>query len=220
MLFARNTPVALRRAPFATDAPAVKAPSRRSALPNIVLIDAVRTPFAVSGTVYKDLMGVDLQRQALKGLADRTQVPLTDVGYICAGMHIQECYTGNIARDAAVGAGYPESIPAHTITLGCISANAAAASIIGWINSGYMDVGIAGGVEFTSDGPIRYNRTARSAMIEFAKAKSFRDRLKHGVTIAKELVNVDFPVAREYSTGEDMGTSCDRLAAAFGVSRR
>lgn len=35
--------------------------------PNIVLVDAVRTPFVLSGTVYKDLMAVDLQRHALKG---------------------------------------------------------------------------------------------------------------------------------------------------------
>lgn len=33
--------------------------------PNVVLVDAVRTPFAVSQTAYKDLMAVDLQRAAL-----------------------------------------------------------------------------------------------------------------------------------------------------------
>lgn len=36
-------------------------------LPNIVLVDAVRTPFVVSGTVFKDLMAVDLQKEAIKG---------------------------------------------------------------------------------------------------------------------------------------------------------
>lgn len=37
-------------------------------VPNIVLIDAVRTPFVQSNTVYKELMSVDLQRRALQGL--------------------------------------------------------------------------------------------------------------------------------------------------------
>lgn len=37
-------------------------------MPNIVLVDAVRTPFVVSGTVFKDLMAVDLQKEAIKGL--------------------------------------------------------------------------------------------------------------------------------------------------------
>lgn len=36
-------------------------------IPNVVLIDAVRTPFAVSNTVYGKLMAVNLQRHALKG---------------------------------------------------------------------------------------------------------------------------------------------------------
>ncbi|EYC02471.1 hypothetical protein Y032_0100g3325 [Ancylostoma ceylanicum] len=50
----------------ATAAPAAaKRPARVG--PNIVLVDAVRTPFVMSGTVFKDLWAVDLQREALKG---------------------------------------------------------------------------------------------------------------------------------------------------------
>lgn len=37
-------------------------------IPNVVLIDAVRTPFAISNTVYSKLMAVNLQRHALKGI--------------------------------------------------------------------------------------------------------------------------------------------------------
>jgi len=35
--------------------------------PNVVLIDAVRTPFVVSNTVFRELLAVDLQRHALRG---------------------------------------------------------------------------------------------------------------------------------------------------------
>ena len=35
--------------------------------PNVVLIDAVRTPFVLSNTVFRELLAVDLQRHALKG---------------------------------------------------------------------------------------------------------------------------------------------------------
>ncbi|VDM66736.1 unnamed protein product [Strongylus vulgaris] len=44
---------------------AAKRPARVG--PNIVLVEAVRTPFVMSGTVFKDLWAVDLQREALKG---------------------------------------------------------------------------------------------------------------------------------------------------------
>lgn len=35
--------------------------------PNIVLVDAVRTPFVQSGTLFKDMISNDLQRAALLG---------------------------------------------------------------------------------------------------------------------------------------------------------
>lgn len=41
--------------------------TRTCEISNVVVVDAVRTPFAVSNTVFKDLMAVDLQRHALKG---------------------------------------------------------------------------------------------------------------------------------------------------------
>jgi hypothetical protein len=34
---------------------------------NVVLLDAVRTPFVLSNTVFRELLAVDLQRHALKG---------------------------------------------------------------------------------------------------------------------------------------------------------
>lgn len=71
MLHARRSVVALRHAAYATNAAAALA-VHRPALPNVVLIDAVRTPFATSGTIYRDMMAVDLQRQALKGLVARS----------------------------------------------------------------------------------------------------------------------------------------------------
>lgn len=65
MLRARQAAfVAQRQMAAAAAAPAAK---QQKQLPNVVLVDAVRTPFTVSGTTYKELMAVDLQRQALKG---------------------------------------------------------------------------------------------------------------------------------------------------------
>lgn len=53
-----STLIAARTATSAT------ASKRQNNGPNVVVIDAVRTPFAVSSTVYKDLLAVDLQRAA------------------------------------------------------------------------------------------------------------------------------------------------------------
>lgn len=48
---------------------------------------------------------------------------------------------------------------------------------IGLLSSGNADIAIAGGVEFMSDVPIRYNRKVREAMLSLNKAKSLGQRL-------------------------------------------
>lgn len=199
-------------------ATAVKRPAPTG--PNIVLVDAVRTPFVMSGTVFKDLWAVDLQREALKALIARTQIPYKDIDHIICGTVIQECKTSNVAREAALQAGIPDKIPAHTVTLACISANVAMTTAMGMLATGNAKAIIAGGVELLSDVPIRYNRKARKAMLAMQKAKAVGDKLKNGGEILKNLLAPELPAVAEFSTGETMGHSGDRLAAAFSVSRK
>uniref|UniRef100_A0A8C9E248 Trifunctional enzyme subunit beta, mitochondrial n=1 Tax=Phocoena sinus TaxID=42100 RepID=A0A8C9E248_PHOSS len=110
-------------------AAAVKAKSKQTLakpnMRNIVVVDGVRTPFLLSGTSYKDLMPHDLARAALSGLLHRTSVPKDVVDYIIFGTVIQEVKTSNVAREAALGAGFSDKTPAHTVTMACISSNQA-----------------------------------------------------------------------------------------------
>jgi acetyl-CoA acetyltransferase len=41
-----------------------------------------------------------------------------------------------VAREAALGAGFSDRIPAHTVTMACISANQAITTCMGLINAG------------------------------------------------------------------------------------
>jgi acetyl-CoA acyltransferase len=47
------------------------------------------------------------------------------VDYIVMGTVIQEVKTSNIAREAAIGAGFSDHTPANTVTMACISSNQA-----------------------------------------------------------------------------------------------
>ncbi|XP_040453716.1 trifunctional enzyme subunit beta, mitochondrial [Falco naumanni] len=97
----------------------------KSGTKNIVVVDGVRIPFLQSGTSYADLMPHDLARAALQGLLNRTSVPKDAVDYIVYGTVIQEVKTSNVAREAALGAGFSDKTPAHTVTMACISSNQA-----------------------------------------------------------------------------------------------
>merc|ERR1719282_2215492 len=87
----------------------------------------------------------DLQRYALTGLVNKTGIDKNIVDYFCMGTVIQEVKTSNIAREAALGAGFSDRIPAHTVTMACISSNQAITTCLGLIEMGVYDVCVAGG---------------------------------------------------------------------------
>uniref|UniRef100_A0A8C3TXX3 Trifunctional enzyme subunit beta, mitochondrial n=1 Tax=Catharus ustulatus TaxID=91951 RepID=A0A8C3TXX3_CATUS len=185
----------------------------------------------------------DLARAALQGLLTRTSVPRDVVDYIVYGTVIQEVKTSNVAREAALGAGFSDKTPAHTVTMACISSNqamttgmgAGRASCgvhrdvpalqcpcpagVGMIAAGQCDVVVAGGVELMSDVPIRHSRKMRKTMLTLNRAKTLGQKLSLISKIRPDYFTPELPAVAEFSTSETMGHSADRLAAAFGVSR-
>ncbi len=71
----------------------------QSSQPNVVIVDGVRLPFAMTSTIYEDEMAVDLQRLAFKGLVDKAAIDRKDIDYVISGTVIQEVKTSNIARE-------------------------------------------------------------------------------------------------------------------------
>eukprot|EP00968_Pinguiococcus_pyrenoidosus_P026181 scaffold7059_cov250-Pinguiococcus_pyrenoidosus.AAC.9 len=197
--------------------------SAASGAKNVVLVEGVRIPFALANTVYKDMMAVDLGRLALKGLLTKTALDPALIDYILYGTVIQEPRTSNIAREAAMGAGIPKSVPSHTVTQACISANAAICQSAEKILSGQADVVVAGGVETFSDLPIRFSKPLRQKLLRGQKV------MKKGPGAAIPYMLKGFslahlapetPAIANFTTGEVMGHSSDRLAQRFGVSRQ
>ena len=70
------------------------------------------------------------------GLLRRTGIDKDIVDYIIAGTVIQEVKTSNVAREAALGAGFSDRIPAHTVTMACISSNQAITTCLGLMSQG------------------------------------------------------------------------------------
>lgn len=57
----------------------------------------------------------------------KTKLDKSIIDYIVYGSVIQEVKTSNIAREAALAAGFSNKTPAHTVTMACISSNAVSA---------------------------------------------------------------------------------------------
>lgn len=170
---------------------------------------------------------MDLQRLAFTGLATKTGLNKADVDYILAGNVIQEVRTSNIAREAAINAGFPSSIGAHTVAMACISSSAAITTAAEKILSGHASCIIAGGVETFSDVPIRLSRPLRQKLITLPKAMKKGGAIgalrhvfggKGGIGMG-DIARLETPAIANYTTGEVMGVSSDRLSAKFGVGR-
>lgn len=185
-----------------------------------VLVDGGRIPFQRSGTAYKDLMAYDLGRMAIEGLIARSELDPSILDRVIMGTVIQEVNTSNVARESALGAGIPDSVPAHTVTQACISSNQAITSAIELIRSGQAKTILAGGTETMSDIPIRFRKKFRQKLLDARKYKSISDFLKFFKGLRPSDLLPEIPSISEFTTGETMGESCDRMAAHFGISRR
>ena len=160
---------------------------------------------------------------ALKGLMDKTAVDPKSIDYLYYGTVIQESRTSNIAREASMGAGIPISVPSHTVTQACISSNQAITTGAEKILAGQAEIVVAGGCETFSDVPIRFSKPMRERMLQAPKALKKGPMGALGLLKGLKLADVFTPEApsiANYTTGEVMGNSSDRLAAKFGVSRK
>lgn len=101
----------------------------------------------------------------------------------------------------------------------CISSNRAASDAVDGIRSGQITSALVGGVETMSDVPIRFSRELRKRMIASQKVKSMPGYLKLLKGFKLGMLAPELPAVAEFSTNEVMGSSADRLAATWGVSR-
>jgi acetyl-CoA acetyltransferase family protein len=194
-------------------------PSTKLSKPKIVLVDGCRLPFMRSGTEYFELISYDLAREALKGILVRNSLDPKRVDTVIMGTVVQNTSTSNVARDAALGAGFPNTTPAYTVTMACISSSRAIADAAMMLQTGQAEIAVAGGVEVLSDVPVGFSKEVRQKFFESRKYKSPLEYTQ----FLKGLSPSDFlpqaPAIAEFSTGEVMGESADKLAAMFGVSR-
>src|SRR3954464_10979220 len=120
-----------------------------------VIVDAVRTPVGRRNGSYKDVHPADLSAHILNALVERTgidPVVVDDVVWGCV-MQVGE-QALNVARNAVLGAGWPESVPGTSVDRQCGSSQQAVHFAAAGVISGQYDVAVAGGVEVMTRVPM------------------------------------------------------------------
>src|SRR4029453_3426593 len=117
-------------------------------MPNAVIVDAIRTPPGGRKGKLKDVHPVDLVADVLREIVARNNVDPALVEDVIMGCVMQVGEQGiNIARNAALAAGFPESTVGTTIDRQCGSSQQAAHFAAQGVMAGAYDVVIAAGVE-------------------------------------------------------------------------
>jgi acetyl-CoA acyltransferase len=126
-----------------------------------VIVGAVRSPIGIGKPEKGVLSGinpVDLSAMVLQGLVERTGIDpavIDDVVWGCVSQVGEQSF--NVGRNAALAAGFPESVPGVTVDRQCGSSQQAAHFAAAGVIAGQYDVVIAGGVESMSRVPMFSN---------------------------------------------------------------
>src|SRR5262249_48529692 len=115
-----------------------------------VIVSAVRTPIGKgkAGGALHDVLPVDLLAHSLTELVNRTGIDPVQIDDVIAGAVTQVGDQAvNIARNAALGAGFPESVPGTTVDRQCGSSQQAISFAAQGVISGAYDIVVAAGVE-------------------------------------------------------------------------
>jgi len=123
-----------------------------------VIVDTLRTAFGKRGGALATWHPVDLLAHALTQLVGRTGVDPGRVDDVIGGCVTQVGeQSTNVARNAWVAAGLPQSVPATTVDRQCGSSQQAVHFAAAGVVAGHYDLAVACGVESMSRVPLASN---------------------------------------------------------------
>src|SRR5919202_5211738 len=143
-------------------------------MPTAVIVDAVRTPLGKRNGKLKDWHPVDLAAETLKALVERNDLDPGLVEDVIMGCVMQTGEQGlNLGRNAALAAGFPESVVGTTVDRQCGSSQQSAHFAAQGVIAGAYDVVIAAGVECMTRVPMGVTMT-NGPGVPFAPAMMHR----------------------------------------------
>jgi acetyl-CoA acyltransferase len=185
----------------------------------VAIVAGLRTPFAKSGTVFRDVSATALARHAARELLVRSELDGWEVDEVIFGQVVPSVRVPNVAREVSLLPQLLPSVPAYSLNRACASAAQAITNAADQIALGHADTVLAGGVESLSDIPVLHSRRFSQILVEAGKARSIGARIGAlARTRPRDLVPVT-PAVAEPSTGETMGQSAEKMAKENGITR-
>ncbi len=174
------------------------------------IISACRTPFGKYGGALKDLRPDDMAALVMKEAAARAgieSVEIDDVMFGCANQAGED--NRNVARMAALLAGFPERVPAVTLNRLCGSSLDAIIQAARAIKLGEAEIIVAGGVESMTRAPYSLPKNVSGGAV-FGNIPAYDTAL--GWRYPNPKHEAMFPL-------ESMGETAENVAEEWKISR-
>ncbi|GAA4883610.1 thiolase family protein [Saccharopolyspora cebuensis] len=141
-------------------------------MPDAVIVEAVRTPVGKRDGALSGVHPVDLSAHVLRGLVERTGLDpaeIEDVIWGCVSQAGEQ--TLDIARNAVLAAGWPETVTGVTVDRQCGSSQQSVHFAAAGLIAGHHDVVVAGGVESMSRVPMGFSAQGHDPLGERVLAR-------------------------------------------------
>ncbi len=175
---------------------------------DVVVVDAVRTPIGRYGGALASVRPDDLAALVLRALVDRNEIDPARIDDVFLGAANQSGEDNrNVARMAALLAGFPVEVPGATMNRLCGSSLQAVNSATHAIAWGESDVVIAGGVESMTRAPFVQLKAEKA----FDRAPEIFD-----TTIGWRMIN---PRMQKLYPPISLGETAEKVAGDYGITR-
>ena len=169
----------------------------------IVISASLRTPIGAFAGSFKDTPAAAIGAHIVKAVVDRTGLSADAIDEVVMGNVVQAGNGMNVARQVAINAGLPVSIPAHTVNRVCGSGVQAIVTAYAQVRAGLSKLVVAGGVENMDLAPYLMPSLRHGARLGHVQALD--SLLRDGL--------------HDAFSDKHSGWHSEDLAAKFGVSR-
>jgi len=169
----------------------------------IVILGACRTAIGKFGGTLADVPAVKLGATVIEEAVRRAGIKAEDVDEVLMGCILSAGLGQNVARQAAMAAGIPETVPASTINNVCGSGLKAVTLAAALIESGQAEIVVAGGTE---------NMSAAPYLLDKAR---YGYRMGDGTLVDSMVKDGLWDIFGDYH----MGITAENVAEKYGITR-
>jgi acetyl-CoA C-acetyltransferase len=170
---------------------------------NAVIVSGARTAIGSFGGALADVPATELGRVVIESALERAGIDPSDIEEVIMGNVLQAGVGMNPARQSAIAAGIPDSVPSFSVNKVCGSGLKAIALAAQAIAAGDADLIVAGGMESMSRAPYLLKKARWGYRL--GGDEIIDSMLSEGLTCAM--------------AGCHMGVTAENVAAASGITR-